>query len=638
MTNSKSTRRALVMSLLAIFMCVTMLVGTTFAWFTDTASTAVNKIQAGTLDVALEMYEDGNWVSAEGKTLNFKKINESSGVDTTTEVLWEPGCTYDLPELRIVNNGNLALKYKVVITGINGNAKLNEAIEWTIGDVAMGTEQYLLAGESHEFTISGHMKESAGNEYQGLSIDGIAITVYATQYTYEYDSNGNQYDAGATHYINNSSKKNGTVYNATKVTLDDFVVEHEYNGSVPGGMAFYLCNGAELIINDMDFSTTVNNNQGNRYIGFYVYNGSKLTINSGNFVMNGDSSVWNAFIWAQGGANGGPRSTVTINGGTFTIKGGNNSTIVNAYSFHSSTLDYSGSDVYITGGFFDLSDANPNVTLQWKSDCTMIVTGGTFVNYNPADHGVVPACCKVESQTQSDGKTWYTVVPRTETTVTTDTTFDMRGQTITLDSVDVPYVMTSDNSGAKITLKNVTYTGEARGIYFGEYNGSSGSYNFNTQADNVTVKDLSVSTHITNGSNLISAGVWVYGKFELNNCNMSGTTTTQTDCTPYDVVFVNQSNGTVNGGKYDSMFVYTHSLVTLKGVKVDKIACMTNTVVGKALTIDKDCVIDTIEFVGSSSYVMNLVIENGATINTIKYGGNTYTVDTWNAYVASIAG
>ena len=26
-----------------------MLVGTTFAWFTDSASTAVNKIQAGTL-------------------------------------------------------------------------------------------------------------------------------------------------------------------------------------------------------------------------------------------------------------------------------------------------------------------------------------------------------------------------------------------------------------------------------------------------------------------------------------------------------------------------------------------------------------------------------------------------------------
>lgn len=151
------------------------------------------------------------------------------------------------------------------------------------------------------------------------------------------------------------------------------------------------------------------------------------------------------------------------------------------------------------------------------------------------------------------------------------------------------------------------------------------------------MKDLTVSTAIRNGSNYISAGVWVYGAFELNNCNMSGTTTTEAGYTPYDVAFVNHSHGTVNGGKYDSMFVYTHSEVALNGVEVGKIACMTNTVVGKALTIDADCVIDTIEFVGSDSYVMNIVIEDGATIGSIIFRGNTYTVDTWNAYVASLS-
>ena len=51
MTSSKSTKRALLTSVLALLMCVAMLIGTTFAWFTDTASTAVNKIQAGNLDV-----------------------------------------------------------------------------------------------------------------------------------------------------------------------------------------------------------------------------------------------------------------------------------------------------------------------------------------------------------------------------------------------------------------------------------------------------------------------------------------------------------------------------------------------------------------------------------------------------------
>ena len=189
MTNRVSTKRALVLSLLSMLLCVSMLVGSTYAWFTDTATTAVNKIQAGTLDVALEMKDGDNWVSAEGKTLNFKTA------DNHTEILWEPGCTYSLPELRVVNKGNLALKYQIAITGIKGSAKLNEVIEWTI----TGTEDsHLLAGENKAFSISGHMKADAGNEYQGLSIDGVSITVYATQYAYEKDSKDEKYDENAT--------------------------------------------------------------------------------------------------------------------------------------------------------------------------------------------------------------------------------------------------------------------------------------------------------------------------------------------------------------------------------------------------------------------------------------------------------
>ena len=194
MTNRKSTKRALLGSIMAMVLCLAMLVGATFAWFTDTASTGVNKIQAGKLDVALEMKDaSGNWVSAEGKTLDFVKAADAKG----EAILWEPGCTYTLPELRVVNNGNLALKYMIKITGIKGDAKLNEAIDWTIGDVAMGAEQHLKAGESNEFTIKGHMKESAGNEYMDLTISGISITVYATQDTVESDSFNNQYDKNA---------------------------------------------------------------------------------------------------------------------------------------------------------------------------------------------------------------------------------------------------------------------------------------------------------------------------------------------------------------------------------------------------------------------------------------------------------
>ena len=226
MTNRKSTKRALLGSVMAMVLCLAMLVGATFAWFTDTASTGVNKIQAGNLDVVLEMQNaDGKWVSAEGKTLDFVKAAAGE------QILWEPGCTYTLPELRVVNNGNLALKYKVIITGINGSAKLNEAIEWTIGDVAMGTEQHLAAGESNAFIIKGHMKESAGNEYMNESIDGIAITVVATQDTVESDSFDKDYDAGAEYpvvAVANVNTNGDTV-------LKDKEEDHTIQVTVPAG-------------------------------------------------------------------------------------------------------------------------------------------------------------------------------------------------------------------------------------------------------------------------------------------------------------------------------------------------------------------------------------------------------------------
>ena len=226
MTNRKSTKRALLGSVMAMVLCMAMLVGATFAWFTDTASTGVNKIQAGNLDVALEMKDAaGQWVPAEGKMLDFVKAAAGE------QVLWEPGCTYTLPELRVVNNGNLALKYKVVITGINGSAKLNEAIEWTIGDVAMGAEQHLAAGEGNAFTIKGHMKESAGNEYMNESIDGIAITVVATQDTVESDSFDKDYDAGAEYpvvAVANVNTNGDTV-------LKDKEEDHTIQVTVPAG-------------------------------------------------------------------------------------------------------------------------------------------------------------------------------------------------------------------------------------------------------------------------------------------------------------------------------------------------------------------------------------------------------------------
>ena len=300
MNNKRATKRALLTSVMALVMCVVMLVGTTFAWFTDTASTGVNKIQAGNLDIELQMKDnDGNWVKAEGQTLTFK-TKDNRAAD---KILWEPGCRYELPELRIVNKGNLALKYKVIINGIEGDAKLNEAIDWTI---TYGNENDKLtddinkfeykmlpkaAGEadypSQTFTIKGTMKKEAGNEYQGLSIDGIGITVVATQYTYEYDSMDNLYDqnADATIQVNKDNiqdyldGKYGSIDGMTLVLAAGNYDRIEFGRATAyaGSNTKYYCGGNESTPDAIkqDIANHPNGGAGNRE---YVRSMSNVTL------------------------------------------------------------------------------------------------------------------------------------------------------------------------------------------------------------------------------------------------------------------------------------------------------------------------------------------------------------------------
>ena len=205
MNNKRATKRALLTSVMALVMCVVMLVGTTFAWFTDTASTGVNKIVAGNLKVDIIGENSENHVSM----LNFTKAAGAEG----EELFWEPGCRYVTEGFRIANKGNLALKWKAQVnkgtTAANeGNFNLLDVIDfYLVTKAADGTETEtpldkftgnLTAGvKSNVYYIKGVMQTTAGNDYQGLTLNGITITVYATQDTVENDSFRNQYDAGA---------------------------------------------------------------------------------------------------------------------------------------------------------------------------------------------------------------------------------------------------------------------------------------------------------------------------------------------------------------------------------------------------------------------------------------------------------
>ena len=76
MNNKRATKRALLTSVMALAMCVVMLVGTTFAWFTDTASTNVNRIVSGNLKVD---------IIEENSDSHIEKLNFTKKGDTPTD-------------------------------------------------------------------------------------------------------------------------------------------------------------------------------------------------------------------------------------------------------------------------------------------------------------------------------------------------------------------------------------------------------------------------------------------------------------------------------------------------------------------------------------------------------------------------
>jgi len=214
------TKRSLLTSVMSLFLCFAMLLGTTYAWFTDTASSKGNKVQAGTLDVELLMWDGSKYVNI--STSEDPIFDSAANANNSTKTLWEPGKT-QVAYLAIANEGNLDLKYSVALNVTNITKNLNEVMEYTITPDAKdgaavawdaNAAQQVVAGiqtvtasdttlqakengvNIHYFALSIHMMEEAGNEYKGGEIT-FDLNVLATQVNTEEDAYGPDYDKDA---------------------------------------------------------------------------------------------------------------------------------------------------------------------------------------------------------------------------------------------------------------------------------------------------------------------------------------------------------------------------------------------------------------------------------------------------------
>lgn len=178
--SKSSSKSALTASVISLALCVVMLIGTTFAWWSTSTSSAVNTVKSGNLTIDLIDSNSDSGATLVGKTLDF--IDAETGA-VIEDALWEPGCSYTVQDVFLKNTGSVDIKYKINVIGIAGDEGLAEVIDWTVnGESATEFEGTLASGETSDaIALAGSMKESAGNQYMNMTADGIAIAVYATQ-------------------------------------------------------------------------------------------------------------------------------------------------------------------------------------------------------------------------------------------------------------------------------------------------------------------------------------------------------------------------------------------------------------------------------------------------------------------------
>lgn len=337
----KNTKRNVIVSaILTIALCVSLMVGGTYAWFTDSAKVNVNTIKSGKFDVTLQMLDGEKWVDAEGKTLSFIRTD----AEDEDNGLWAPGYKFKLPELRVVNNGNLKLKFNMTFNG-SANSKLLEVLAFNVkvdenAPVAVNVgedilaDEVLAAGEMKEVAITGEFPETAGNAYQNLDVTNLAITVVATQLNAnEYPTTSPVSSSSETLTITTPVAANGgfgaiQAMKKANITIDADVKALE--GSNGGAMAVWADGAnAKVVINGGYFTQKITGSD-NHYDLIYASDHATVEINGGKFQSKTPKWTLNC--------KDGDGAKIIVKGGTF-------------YNFDPSNPDTGDDDIIVPKGY-----------------------------------------------------------------------------------------------------------------------------------------------------------------------------------------------------------------------------------------------------------------------------------------------
>ena len=637
MTKKHSTKKALMASALSLLLCFSMLIGTTFAWFTDSVTSANNIIKSGSLDV--EMYwadgteapDSATWTDAStGAIFNYDK--------------WEPGYV-EVRHIKIANEGTLALKYQIKIVANGEVSDLADVIDVYYVDPAqqiadrtaltddnkLGTLTDVLAnladtanGElaantADTITLALKMQESAGNEYQNKSIGSdFSVILIATQLTAESDSFDDQYDKDAKYTAEIDQLKAKLAAAQSGDTVEYALTHDAYIDSmikVPNGVTLVLNgNGHQAIVNTA-YPFYVNNANiqmndltitGKATYAIFTkgaiwdYNGNNATVmasfnnvtvdldKADNYpvVFNGigeitmtDCTITGAGLSAEGDyRNGthifaGAEINLTVSGGTI---GG---VLMNANNVHNSTLTLNNGAVI---------DTLILATDQTKT-ATLTNNGGT----------VNKLIQQVDDATKLENalKAGYTAALSKDITMeahlSSSTMGDINiygeGHTLTLRGI---YSV----GGKNVTLSNMTLV-----------DNNPDDYTIYNQGGKVELTNVTYSSSINKAFQLTGGGDVI-----LNNCNISGYVTGTYSAS--NIWCGDGRNVTVNGGTYGSIFINASNGAGV--LSAGKITVNDGTI-GKLI-------LETEKNTAGTGYKSAVLVQNGGTITNLVENPQNY--------------
>ena len=415
------------MSVLSMLLCFTMLIGTTFAWFTDEVTSTGNKIVAGKLDVKLykETIDMENLFT---NPLVEEEITDSSAPLFSGDIIWEPGYA-EVVNLKLENNGNLALKWQASLHPTTEVGMLAEVIDVYVlyGEIintANGRDYYadkvelvgtleeilngdaILSGELKEagevcfFSIVMKMQESAGNEYQEQTAGEFDIHVLATQLAYESDSFDDKYDddseyptlistAGELAAALTEDKENINVILANDIDLPINTL-----GQQTGGSGEYKLGGASTKYINIDLNGKKLNITTSYWSGIGAKNDDAvINIKNGTMTSSQATGTWNSYDVTFANCNYVIENVTFDKAIAFTNAGKsvilNNVTINETHDYYAMWISAKGQTVEINGLTVNSAGRGIKIDEQYVSAPELVTLKVSNATFNTAKKAAV---------------------------------------------------------------------------------------------------------------------------------------------------------------------------------------------------------------------------------------------------------